>query len=236
MLFRSLWAHASHLDLHGAVSAPPIHERSAFTKKFKVHERAKNNNAPMKMRKGLFVIGMSMMVYSGGTSQSLEFYKQLAFQRCVRHAKRVDQRLYYATDFADFQKTVAYFAKLAVPVYTRMRPWVHLPGMSSHAETAERFLAISRLVGDAQRRAHGILHRACREVHSMVRDFDEKDAGPEDGLRWDSVAPRLVFFLIDEVAEALGEPAPEYGIHSLRSTPSRGTPLATLTETDTEEY
>lgn len=172
-----------------------------------------------------------MMVYSGGTSQSLEFYKQLAFQRCVRHAKRVDQRLYYATDFADFQKTVAYFAKVAVPVYTRMRPWVRLPGMSSHAETAERFLAISRLVGDAQRRAHGILHRACREVHSMVRDFDEEDAGPEDGLRWDSVAPKLVFFLIDEVAEALGEPAPEYGIHSLRSTPSRGTPLATLTET-----
>lgn len=200
----------------------------------------------MPMRKGLFVIGepnrtlfnffpgvkcciitlgMSTLVYSGASSQSLEFYRALSFLRCLRHAKRVDRELYSYTDFANFQDTLGYFAKVSVAVYTRIRPWISISGMNTHEETAQHFLAISRLEGEAQRKAHGVLHRACKDIHRMVKDFDEDITDPQ---KWDVAAPRMVFLLV----EVMGEKTFANMLHGTppegRSTPqSYGTVLET---------
>ncbi|KAF9024178.1 hypothetical protein BDZ89DRAFT_1162359 [Hymenopellis radicata] len=177
MLFETLWARASQSDLH---AAPPIHARSSLSKKFRSSSSAPPLRA-MPMRKGLFVMGMSMLVYSGAVSHSLDFYRALAFLRCLRHAKRVDAEQYARTDFADFQRTLAYFAKTS-------------------GDVAEHFLAISKLEGDAQRKAHGILHRACKDVHRIVKDFDEDIGQPG---RWEQDANQLVFFLVEVIGDKL---------------------------------
>ncbi|KAF8913348.1 hypothetical protein CPB85DRAFT_573585 [Mucidula mucida] len=143
---------------------------------------------------------MSMLVYSGALSHSLDFYQTLTFLRCLRHAKRVDAEQYAHTDFADFQRTLAYFAKVSVAVYLRVRAWFPIPGMQTSEDVAGHFLAISRLEGDAQRKAHGILHRACKDVHRMVKDFDEDIREPG---RWEDDASQLVFFLVELIGDKL---------------------------------